>query len=270
MRTKQLLICSFIVIVIIACKKESHVNTYSTLIKTKTTGTNVETYYYDSLNRISKIVYTSTANHSINYYKTFTFSNDTLYVYNSQEPIAIGCDPNPCPYSLTTAGLLYHNEVNPIDGRVCIHFETRNNYDSNGFLIRIFAGGIDGGNMDTLWNYNRNYTTLHSFSSGMGGSFDLYETYAYYSGRKNTIGNINFGLQHLGASSEELIKTLIVTLSDTASGYFGNDTVNYRYEFDTYRRVITKYPTYTNYDSYIGLYSDNYRNSTMPIVYTYY
>ena len=99
-----------------ACQKESITTTPSeVLVKTKSEGNNMETYFYDSQKRLAKIVFTTATGTS--YYHEYTYSGNEISEYRSEEPVyaleqtlpggavRINCTSNPSLLKLNDRGL---------------------------------------------------------------------------------------------------------------------------------------------------------------------
>ncbi|MFN8296880.1 MAG: hypothetical protein U0T69_11835 [Chitinophagales bacterium] len=238
LKSKLLLLTVIASITFVSCKKESLVTNlvlpspYDARIKTKTEVNNVETYYYDSQNRLSKIVFSTNAG---TYYYEYTYTNGSVSEYRSNEPkyeqeqklsnggIKLNCTSNPSALKLDANGFY--------KGASSYCESTAFRYDTNGFITEQEYSTTDYNRIDKIINDSKNVTQIISKGySYNGGDFTYTSTIQYHTDKPNTIGNINFGKIFLGNSSENLVKSISEN---------GN-TINYFYEFDALQRVIKK------------------------------
>ncbi|HRH57271.1 MAG TPA: hypothetical protein PLS10_06440 [Chitinophagales bacterium] len=239
LKSKLLLLTVIASVTLVSCKKESLI-TNSVLpspsdarVKTKTEGNNVETYYYDSQNRLSKIVFSST--NGTSYYYEYTYSNGTVYEYRSNEPryeqeqalpngaVKQNCTSNP--------GILKLNKDGFYTGAASYCQSKSYTYDSRGFITEENYSMTDYNRIDQLVYDNKNVVQIISKGYSYGGAeFSYITTFQYLTGKPTSIGNINFGREFLGNSSEDLVKSV------TENG----KTTDYLYELDAQQRVINK------------------------------
>ena len=93
---------------------------------------------------------------------------------------------------------------------------------------------------DTAVWTSLNWHTLNGNNTSMSLGFSLWgegtvtETYEYYPGSVNTMGNSNSGQSFFGKSNTNLIKSSITDNTTPKTG-------NYSYTYDSYNRVIKEY-----------------------------
>lgn len=234
--SKSLLLFVISLVALMSCQKASlrlaATSPSDALIKTKTEGTNTETYYYDSQKRLYKIVYSSSAS-SATYYHEFTYTDSAVYEYHSEEPryeliqtlpngsIKINCTSNPL--------LLRLNEQGWYTGTASNCQSQDLQYDAHGFVSRQAFAMLDYSSDEQVLNDGKNIVQItgKGFSYG-GGELSLNTTYIYLSAKISSIGNKNFGKLYLGKSSENLIQSVTVN----------GETTSYSYQFDAEQRVV--------------------------------
>ncbi len=242
-KSKLLLLTVIASITLVSCQKESltsmtpkQPSTTDALVKTKTEGNKVETYYYDAQNRVSKIVFSSTTN-SDSYYYEYTYNNDMVSEYHSNEALhsfeetnangvtKLNCTSNPRLLKLDNNGFLKS---------IASSCEEKTfTYDEAGFMVEQNFAVVDYNRKDQYTNDKRNVTAINGKGfSYVGGEFGATTTFDYYT-EKCSIGNKNFGKNFLGKSSENLVKT------ETQDG----KSITYTYSFDAQQRVISKTAT---------------------------
>ena len=93
-----------------------------------------------------------------------------------------------------------------------------------------------------------------SMALGIGnwGGGTVTETYAYYPGSVNTMGNSNSGKSFLGKSSTNLVKS---SITDNTP----QKTSNYSYTYDSYNRVIKEL-----------IRGEGLTSNSVNLIYTYY
>lgn len=233
----------FILFLISSCKKEhSNKSDEYNLIKTKTTSTSVEHYFYDAQNRISRIDFYTNHSDTVSYYYTYLYTDSAIYEYHSNEAISsnydsifINCDKNPHKFNLQYNRYFMHlNDA-------CFSWSEGYTYFPDGFLQTSYDYGIDGGGRDTFYNDGVNYIYSKGNFAGMTGFGDDQHTYYYYSDKLNTIGNSNFGRNYLGKSSYCLIYQETIQTRNMRDTMIFTDTIAYNYEWDNTNRVITTY-----------------------------
>ena len=242
-KSKLLLLIVIASITLVSCKKESLVTSVApiadALVKTKSEGNIVETYYYDSQKRVSKIVFTPTTGNS--YYYEYTYTNNAVLEYHSNETIheleetlpngviRLNCTANPRSLTLGADGHFKGNTAGCESNSY--------SYDDNGFIVEQNFAVTDYNKSDELRNDKRNITRINSNGfSYVGGDFMTTVNFEYYTDKTNTIGNKNFGKSFLGKSSENLVKTEAEN----------NLSTNYTYTFDKQNRVINRTQTKNN------------------------
>jgi YD repeat-containing protein len=233
-KSNYLLLSVIMSLLSMACQKESITTTPSeVLVKTKSEGNNMETYFYDSQKRLAKIVFTTATGTS--YYHEYTYSGNEISEYRSEEPVyaleqtlpggavRINCTSNPSLLKLNERGL-YLETASNCQSVTC-------QYDDNGFLITHSFGITDYSINEQLSNDRKNILSVNGTGFNyLGGDFKETTSYEYYKDKLNTIGNKNFGKQYLGKSSENLLK------SSTKNG----ETTSYTYILDAQQRVSTQ------------------------------
>ncbi|MFN8237019.1 MAG: hypothetical protein U0T77_02525 [Chitinophagales bacterium] len=245
------------------------------MVKTKTEGNSVESYQYDTQNRISKLTVSFPSSPSEDFYNTFTYYKDTLYVFSSNYSRQSFNDtlPDGTPIVRQYNGILVLNSHGLFEGT----YNNKNfniiidgpdysyHYDANDFLQTYINSITDAYTKDSLFNNGTDYTEKRGVFIGFAGEFSVHTTYQYFADKVNTLGNKNFGKIHLGKSSTHLLKQEYTTYKhQTLGGIDYAETKNYTYEFDNLDRVI-KRTTETILDSVSG--SDTtYSTAT----YTYY
>ena len=84
-----------ILLLIISCKKEdSNKSVENNLIKTKTTSTSTEHYFYDAQNRILRIDFYTNHSDTVSYYYTYLYTDSAIYEYHSNEPVTRFFNPD--------------------------------------------------------------------------------------------------------------------------------------------------------------------------------
>ncbi len=236
-KSKAAMLCMALCVMLASCQKETLTTTTNgaiaseALVKTKTEGNQVETYYYDAQKRVTKVVFSSLVNPDT-YYHEYTYSGASVSEYRSEEPryeleqtlpngvTKINCTSNPRVLKLNANGLYAGNASN------C---ESKSfGYDNNQFVTMEDYSIDDYKRTDDIKNDSKNVTRIYAkgFSYG-GGEFASTTIFDYYTDKINTIGNTNFGAAYLGKSSENLMK------SQTENGVI----TQYTYEFDAQQRV---------------------------------
>jgi hypothetical protein len=235
-KSKLLLLSVICVIALVSCKKESltTLSPADSLVKTKTEGNLVETYYYDNQKRVSKIAFLN-LNNNDSYYYEYAYSADEVTEYHSNETIhgleetlpngviKLYCTANPKSYKLNNQGYFIGNS-STCEANSFI-------YDANGFIVTQSYAVTDFSKNETLKNDSRNIIAINTNGfSFLGGEFKTSVNLDYYYDKPNTIGNKNYGKLFLGKSSENLIK----------SEAENNLTTKYSYSFDNKQRVTSK------------------------------
>jgi hypothetical protein len=169
----------FILFLISSCKKEhSNKSDEYNLIKTKTTSTSTEHYFYDAQNRVSRIDFYTNHSDTVSYYYTYLYTDSAIYEYHSNEAISsnydsifINCDKNPHKFNLQYNRYFMHlNDA-------CFSWSEGYTYFPDGFLQTSYDYGIDGGGRDTFYNDGVNYIYSKGNFAGMTGFGDDQHTY---------------------------------------------------------------------------------------------
>jgi hypothetical protein len=253
-KRRSYLLILFALIFMIACKKDGvKLPSGTALVKTSTEGTTTAAYFYDNLNRISKITFSSSVSPAS--FETYTYFLDTIYYYRSNFYPAYNIThtlPDGTPvirqyngtYVLNAAGLFEGNYYNKLFTSVIIDGDDDYSYSytAAGFIKTESYAVTDFSYTDTLINDGKNYTAKHGVTNSLAGSFSTATTYDYYTDRINTIGNTNFGKLFSGRSSENLIKGEVTVFksTDTAVHPDFTETKTYSYTFDNQQRVTSK------------------------------
>lgn len=234
LRTNLLILLA---ILVVSCSKEDlKVSSSATesLVKTKTEGTTTESYTYDNQGRVTRIQYTFSDN-TPSYYHTYTYNGSFVSEYHSEERIydleetlpngttIIHCTSNPRLLKLNSNGLFEGGSINCNEAA---SFE----YDANKFLYVRDYEVTDYNSKDSFKNDGKNITEIRGSGFSYGGGEFSYVSTLSYTDKVNTIGNKNFGMLHLGKSSENLLQ----------SERKGTVITTYSYEFDAQQRVIQK------------------------------
>ncbi len=250
--TSKLVLLFFTILSIYGCKKDGlDIPTETPLVKTKTEGSAVETYFYDNQNRISKRAVSFPSSPTDNYYQTFTYYKDTIYVYSSNYTRQSFNDtlPDGTPIIRQYNGILILNSKGLFEGK----YNNKNfniiidgpdysySYDANGFLQTYLSSITDAFTNDSLYNNGIDYTEKKGTFIGFAGEYNVHTTYQYYTDKTNTTGNKNTGNLHLGKSSTHLLEQELTTHKhETLGGIDFSETYNYTYEFDSMDRVTKR------------------------------
>lgn len=261
--TSRLVLLFFTILSIYGCKKDGLNEPVATaLVKTKAEGSSIETYEYDHENRISKLTVSFPSSPSENYYRTFTYYKDTIYIFSSNYTRQAINDtlPDGTPVVRQYNGICILNSNGLFEGK----FNNKNfniiidgpdysyTYDTHGFLQTYTSSITDAYTKDSLFNDGVDYTKKSGIFIGFAGEYEVQSSFVYDTDKFNTIGNKNFGNLHLGKSSTHLLKQEVITHKHTTLGGIDySETNNYSYEFDHLNRVIKRI-TENIYDSAAG------------------
>ncbi|HNL84236.1 MAG TPA: hypothetical protein PKO18_03290 [Chitinophagales bacterium] len=247
-----------ILLLIISCKKEdSNKSVENNLIKTKTTSTSTEHYFYDAQNRILRIDFYTNHSDTVSYYYTYLYTDSAIYEYHSNEPVTRFFNPDsitqftcfPNPYKLSLKNNRYmtnvNNDIFNIGHYICDGLDEGTDYDANGFKNTYYSWGVDWNIRDTFYNDGLNYLYLSGSFGGLIGYGRFMNTYYYLPDKKNTIGNSNFGRNYLGKSSYCLIYQETVNTENLFNSTEYVDTIFYNYDWDHTNRVVTTYKKYS-------------------------
>jgi hypothetical protein len=250
--TSKLAILFFTILSSYGCKKDGlNIPGETPLVKTKTEGSSVETYLYDTQNRISKKAVSFPTSPADNYFQTFTYYKDTIYVFSSNYSRQSFNDtlPDGTPIIRQYNGILILNSNGLFEGK----YNNKNfniiidgpdysyTYDANDFLQTYLHSITDAFTNDYLFNNGIDYTEKKGVFIGFAGEYKVHTTYQYFTDKTNTTGNKNTGNLHLGKSSTHLLKQDITTHKhQTLGGIDFSETNNYTYEFDSTDRAIRK------------------------------
>jgi hypothetical protein len=176
-------------------------------------------FTYDGQNRLTSVVQCDTS-------ETFSYSGDSVVDTKVMITEQVLIYKN--IYTLNAKGLatgcVRIGSGGEISSSVFI-------YDANGFLL----SSTDTTHSNTANIYviqNKNIVSEVSTSSVTGQSYSISTT--YYANTINRIGNANFGLSFLGASSVNLKK---------ADTYSGLNTINYTYRLDNNNGIARQVST---------------------------
>jgi len=209
-----------IVVLLSACIKDTS-GSQPMLVQTITIDSNACSinFTYDGQNRLTSSVQCDTS-------ETFTYSHDSVIdikmMINEQVIIYENI------YTLNAKGLatgcVRIGGGGEISSSVFV-------YDVNGFML----SSTDTTHPNTANTYviqNKDMLTEQSTSSVTGQSYSI--TTTYYANTINRIGNANFGLTFIGASSVNLKK---------ADTYSGLNTINYTYQLDNNNGIARQVST---------------------------
>ncbi|MDB5226428.1 MAG: hypothetical protein JWN78_621 [Bacteroidota bacterium] len=229
------------VLSITGCKKTDSTNTTVTptgaKLKTVTMlpSGSVTTFYYDSLNRISKVTTSGTV-----FYQSFVYKgSDSVIVFSSN-----GTDSGSVnAYKLNGVGLAVNNTSSA--GPTTFTYT----YDVNGFQTYSTANTVAGSSADTFLISGNNITEHRGSTSNVltTNTIRVKQVYTFLTDKTNTIGNANKGMSFLGKSSSNLINTEAYHYSSTTiippSTTTSDETYNYTYEYDSNSRVTKRTQT---------------------------
>ena len=198
-----------IVVLLSACIKDTS-GSQPMLVQSITIDSNACSinFTYDGQNRLTSVVQCDTS-------ETFSYSGDSVIDIKMMINESVLIYKN--VYILNAAGLATGCVRTGSSGEIAsIVFV----YDANGFLL----SSTDTTHPNTANTYvieNKNVVAEQSTSSVTGQSLSI--TTVYYANTINRIGNVNFGVTFLGASSVNLRK---------ADTYSGLNTTTYTYQLD--------------------------------------
>ncbi len=208
----------------ISCNKDGTFNP-SSRIKTITysPGGQIESFFYDSLGRISRI-----SKSGITGYISFVYrGTDSIIVYTSN-----GIDSSILEKYKLSSGLV---SVKSMDT------ETKTfTYNGAGFLQ--FSNLNDGSinERDTFIISGDNVAEHRNFrTTGLLSSYNAKQVFTYLAEKNNTVTNEAMGMSFLGKSSSNLINNEVFRseTSSIPSNIIVNKTFQYTYLFDSNDRV---------------------------------
>ena len=209
-----------IVVLLSACIKDTS-GSQPMLVQSITIDSNACTinFTYDGQNRLTSIVQCDTS-------ETFSYSGDSVIDIKMMITEQVLIYKN--IYTLNASGLatgcVRIGSGGEISSSVFV-------YDANGFLL----SSTDTTHPNTANTYviqNKNIVSEQSTSSVTGQSYSI--STIYYANTINRIGNANFGVTFLGASSVNLKK---------ADTYSGLNTTNYTYQLDNNNGIAQQVST---------------------------
>ncbi|MDB5226429.1 MAG: hypothetical protein JWN78_622 [Bacteroidota bacterium] len=221
------------------CKKTSTTNvtnTPPTLVSTLTFNPSgiVDSFYYDSLNRISRSKQIGNAGYTSYVYK----GSDSVIVY----AVASTTDSSrSTTYKINSAGLvsvIYYNTSNSSSSYT---------YDANGYPLYVFTTSSLGSATDTFVISSGNISEHRSQGTNVFLSFTQKQTYTFITDKTNSVNNASRGMPFFGKSntnpiSTEIFHSVTTTIIPFPSTNTVDETYSYTYEYNSAGRVtkITK------------------------------
>lgn len=239
-----------LILLISACKKDKQGSSIP-LVKTINDGTEVDTFIYDSQNKLIRCR---------------ARLNSYTFVYYNTDSIVVS-------YANQRYGLLEYNTFNQLakytefllgSGEVYGEYQYTYNGDGNlmyRYFINLSGGGAINYTKDSMYYSGNNciaFVNIKKLGIGAGGYFFDRYTKTFLN-KTNTIGAKNFAMQSMvdvGLASLKLDKVINSTMFDEqlVSQIFYEDgtlAMTFEYEFDSQDRVIKRVRKYTGLADYV-------------------